>query len=211
MSSSFRHFVQFHKTSEKLAAAIAGFTSAGLAAGEANIIVARGRHGELVLQALAELGIDAGRFQAAGQLRLLDAEATLAAMMGASGPDRERCHAAFGGVIDEVRAAGYEHIRVYGEMVDILWRRGNPAAAIRLEEYWNDLCRIYDFSLFCAYLLDGFLESSYVGPVDEIGRTHTDIIPTSEDERLREAIDAATRTLLGTPVSKLVSVSEGTR
>ncbi|HEY1371505.1 MAG TPA: MEDS domain-containing protein [Candidatus Binatia bacterium] len=208
MGSPFRHFVQLHKSAERLAAEIAGFTSAGLAAGEAVIIVARPHHAKLLLQALADLGVDSERYQAAGQLKLVDAEATLATIMGPSGFDRERCHAAFGAVIDEVRGAGYEHIRLYGEMVDMLWQRGYFAAAILLEEYANDVGRLHDLAIFCSYLLDGFLESSYAGPIGEIGRTHTDIVPTSEDEYLREAIDAATRKFLGTPVSKIVSLSE---
>jgi hypothetical protein len=209
MGSPFRHFVQFHKSSDKLAAEIAGFTSAGLASGEAVVIVASDRHGKCILKALADLGVDSDRCRAAGQLKLLNAEATLATIMGSTGPDRERFHAAFAGMIDEVRAAGHEHIRVYGEMAPMLWQRGDFSGALRLEGYANELVNLYGVPIFCGYMLDGFHEDSYAGPLPDLGRTHTDIVATSEDERLREAIDAATRQLLGTPVSKIVSLSEG--
>ncbi|HEY1266308.1 MAG TPA: MEDS domain-containing protein [Candidatus Binatia bacterium] len=201
--------MQFHKSSERLAAEIAGFTSAGLASGEAVVIVASERHGKCILKALADLGVDSGRCQASGQLKLWNAEATLATIMGPTGPDRERFHAAFGDMIVEIKAAGYEHIRVYGEMAPMLWQRGNFTGALRLEGYANELVNLYGLPIFCGYMLDGFREDSYAGPLSDLGRIHTDIVPTSEDERLREAIDAATRKLLGTQVSKIVSLSEG--
>lgn len=209
MSSLFRHFVQFHKRSEKLAAEIAGFTSAGLASGEGVVIVACQGHSETILKALSDLGIDSDRSRAAGQLKLPNAEAALATIMDATGPDRDRFHAAFGGVIEEVRAAGYKHIRVYGEMAPMLWQRGDFAGALRLEGYANEVVNLYRVPIFCGYMLDGFHKDSYAGPLPELGRTHTDIVPTSEDECLREAIDAAARKLLGTSVSKIVSLSDG--
>jgi hypothetical protein len=47
-------------------------------------------------------------------------------------------------------------VRVYGEMVNVLWQQGKKGEAILLERYWNDLARIYPFALFCAYSKDAF-------------------------------------------------------
>ena len=44
-------------------------------------------------------------------------------------------------------------ISAFGEMVAILWSKGNAEAAIRLEQLWNDLAQIHFFSLRCAYPL----------------------------------------------------------
>ena len=45
-------------------------------------------------------------------------------------------------------------VRAFGEMVALLWSEGNQAAAIRLEELWNELALSQTFCLFCAYSMD---------------------------------------------------------
>lgn len=203
-----RHFVQFHKDSHSLAVEVSAFIEKGLSAGEGIIVIASSDHADLFLEKLAQKGIDAEGCRKSGQLRMLDAETALADFMGLAIPDWSRFQSTIGPVIEEVQGLGFKKIRAYGEMVDILWRKGNSGAAIRLEEYWNDLGQVYDFTLFCAYMLDGLSENSYAGPLHEIGRTHSDVLPTEDDERLQKAIDRASKDLWGTPLSRLVTLSE---
>ena len=68
-------------------------------------------------------------------------------------PQWKAFHEVIGGLIAELRLQ-YPTVRAYGEMVDVLWQRGERDAAIRLEEYWNELGRLQTFSLFCAYRMD---------------------------------------------------------
>lgn len=79
--------------------------------------------------------------------------------------------------MDSVQAFGRTTLRVYGELVSMLWQEGNADAAIRLEEFWNELTRIYPFSLFCSYVVDCYKPACYHGPLSgrccgsrEIGR-----------------------------------------
>src|SRR4029077_4452692 len=65
----------------------------------------------------------------------------------------------------------------------------------------------HPMTLFCAYMLDGLEPGSYEGPLNEIGRTHTDILSTEEDERRRAAIDAASEEILGMSFSLTLSFS----
>jgi hypothetical protein len=53
---------------------------------------------------------------------------------------------------------GRQQCRVYGygDAVDVLWKRGNPEAAVRLELLWNRARKRADFSLLCAYAVDNF-------------------------------------------------------
>src|SRR6266540_3933007 len=97
--------------------------------------------------------------------------------------------------------------RVYSETVNLLWQEGKQEAAIRLEEYWNELARQYPFSLFCGYMLDVHHDRTYAGPLEEIGRTHSDMIGTADDERFRVALDAASRDVFGVPLSQMVGFS----
>jgi hypothetical protein len=79
-------------------------------------------------------------------------------------------------------------VRAYGEMVDILWQAGNRDAAIRLEEYWNELAKLQTFSLFCAYRLD---------PLDsELCKVHTHLVPSREWRGLEKAVQRASQKVL---------------
>jgi len=89
-------------------------------------------------------------------------------------------------------------------MVNVLWQEGKQESAIRLEEYWNELARLYPFSLFCSYMLDVHHDQAYNGPLEAIGRTHSDILGTADDERFRVALDAASRDVFGVPLSQMV-------
>src|SRR5216684_1671222 len=63
------------------------------------------------------------------------------------------------------------------------------------------------FSLFCSYMLDVHQDRTYTGPLEDIGRTHSDILGTDEDDRFRAALDAASRDVFGVPLSEMVGFS----
>jgi anti-sigma regulatory factor (Ser/Thr protein kinase) len=48
-------------------------------------------------------------------------------------------------------AAGGRPVRAFGEMVALLWERGDVSGALELEALWNGLQRELPFSLYCAY------------------------------------------------------------
>jgi hypothetical protein len=106
---------------------------------------------------------------------------------------------------DKAQAFGQGAPRAYGEMVNVLWKNGQEAAAIRLEEYWNDLARLYPFSLFCSYMVDCHDEKSYSIPLHEIGRTHSHVLSTDDDDAFRKALEFASRDIFGVPLSQLVN------
>jgi CheY-like chemotaxis protein len=58
-----------------------------------------------------------------------------------------------------------EHLRVAacGECAHTLWAKGKADAAIRLEELWNQIARIYDVDILCGYSLESLRceEDSY--------------------------------------------------
>jgi len=43
--------------------------------------------------------------------------------------------------------------------------------------------------------------------LEEIGRTHSDILGTADDERFRDALDSASRDVFGVPLSEMVGFS----
>jgi signal transduction histidine kinase len=155
------HIVQFYDSDAALADAVAGFLAAGLRAGEPVLVVATEEHGELFGRRLHALGLDPVEARRRGELTLLDGRGTLDRLMVGDSPDPERFASVIGGAVAACAQGGRGvPVRVYGEMVDLLWRDGNQAGALRLEEMWNQLAATHSFSLLCAYVLDGFYKQS---------------------------------------------------
>lgn len=199
-----RHFAQLHRDAEGLTDAVSLFLETGLRRGNSVVVVATPEHVEMFLARLWANELDPSALRTAGQFEVLDAEQVLDMFMRNDTPDWTEFRRVVGGVLDRVRACGRGTTRVYGEMVNLLWQQGQPNAAIRLEEYWNELARLYPFSLFCSYLLDPHHDDCYSGPIEEIGRTHSDILGTADDERFRVALDSASRDVFGVPLSQMV-------
>lgn len=202
-----RHFAQLHRDPQALTEAVTLYLETGLRRGNGVVVIASPSHTDLFLTEMGAHDLEPALFVKSGQLELHDAELTLRKFMRNDTPDWEDFRRALGAVFERVRAFGRGTTRAYGEMVNVLWQEGKQNAAIRLEEYWNELARLYPFSLFCSYMLDVHQDHSYCGPLEEIGRTHSDIVGTAEDERFRVALDAASRDVFGVPLSQMVGFS----
>lgn len=202
-----RHFAQLHRDPQALTDAVSLFLEEGLRRGNGVVVLATPKHTDLFLKRLREGALDPSPFLKSGQLELHDAELTLRKIMRNDEPVWDDFREAIGPIFERVRAFGRGTTRAFGEMVNVLWQEGKRDAAIRLEEFWNDLAHLYPFSLFCSYMLDTHNDPCYNGPLEEIGRTHSDIIGTVEDERFRVALDAASRDVFGVPLSQMVGFS----
>ena len=71
---------------------------------------------------------------------------------------------------------GGRRVRVYGEMVALLWDAGRVAAAIELEALWNDLGQHLPFSLFCAYPVESFTEHDHGGSFHRLCKSHSEVV-----------------------------------
>lgn len=192
------HFVQLYQEIDPLAGAVAAYVAEGLRRGEAAVIIATPEHRSAFLQKL-----DSAAALAQGRLKMLDAEETLARFMANGMPQWKPFHEAIGGLIAELRLR-YPTVRAYGEMVDVLWQRGEREAAIRLEEYWNDLGRLQTFSLFCAYRMDPLDSRQYGGPLESVCKVHSHFIPARDARRLDEAVNAASHKVLDQPLAQIL-------
>ena len=203
-----KHFAQLHRDPQTLTEAVTLYLRTGLQRGNGIIIIATPVHIELFLTRLRQESFDPGLYLKSGQLELHDAELTLRKYLRHDMPDWEDFRKAMGAVLERVRAFGHGTTRAYTEMVNVLWHEGKQNAAIRLEEYSNELARLYRFSLFCTYMLDMHKAETYSEPIEEIGRTHSDVVGTGEDEHFRLALDAASRDIFGAPLSQMVGYSQ---
>ncbi len=145
------HVVHFYDHAETLALAVADFLGAGLAEGGTALVVATPEHRAAIAGVLGAAGIDVAAARAAGQYTELDAATVLGEFMVDGSPDPSLFESTVRPLL-RTADAGIQPMRVYGEMVDLLWEQGNIQAAHDLEGLWNSIGAGRDFALFCGYL-----------------------------------------------------------
>ncbi|PYQ31313.1 MAG: hypothetical protein DMF56_05290 [Acidobacteria bacterium] len=169
---AFEHAVQFYERDEFLFARVADYFASGLEKHEPGIMIATEEHCQAVAGHLSARGYDLR------SMTFLDARETLNAFMSGNEPDEPRFRETIGSAIRERANGSGSRVRAYGEMVDLLWRDGNPSAAITLEQFWNDLAPHVDFALMCAYPIGNFYRETDTGRFGEICRHHSVVVPT---------------------------------
>jgi hypothetical protein len=153
--------VRFYENVKSLAKIVAAFLSEGLAAGEPGIVVGTPSHRAAVLRELVAVGVDVVVVQRSGDLVLLDAQETLSAFMTDGNPNADKFKSSMCEVIKRACQGRADcTVRIYGEMVDVLWREGHQQAAIRLEMLWNNLANAEAFSLLCGYAMGHFYKDA---------------------------------------------------
>jgi hypothetical protein len=155
------HAVRFYDNAKSLSQIVAAFLSEGFVAHQPGIVVATPIHRAAILRELVAADIDVVDVQRSGGLVLLDAQDTLSAFMADATPNPEKFKSSMCEVIKRACQGRADcTVRIYGEMVDVLWREGNQQAAIRLEMLWNNLANAEAFSLLCGYAMGQFYKDA---------------------------------------------------
>ena len=204
MSQVFKdeHFVQFYESDEFLLGSLGGYVGAGLEGGEACVVVATGARREGLDAQLRARGHDPRAARGRGQFFTLDAAETLSQFMVGGSPEPARFEEVVGGLVE--RAGGFDgRVRIFGEMVALLWAAGNRDAALRLEGLWNGLQRRRPFQLFCAYPIRHFGGGSQAVPLGQVCAEHARVIPAESytslscrDEQLRAVVELQRKALV---------------
>jgi len=172
------HAVQFYGDEAELFKTIGTFLSEGLVSGQPAIVIATPAHGVAIQEALSSHLIDVTRARHLGDLVMLDAEETLGTFMHNGVPDKILFQRHVGDLMEQtLRGRARTPVRAYGEMVDVLWRRGESDAAIRLEVLWNDLAAMHTFSLLCGYAIGNFYKET--SKLEEVCDQHTHVLGTN--------------------------------
>jgi hypothetical protein len=168
------HAVRFYENDKSLTQIVAQFLSDGLAAGNPGIVVATPTHRGAILKELVAKSLDVVQLQRSHDLVLLDAEQILSMVMSNGKPEAEAFNNSMCEVIKtSCRGRPDCTVRVYGEMVDVLWKNGQQEAAIRLEMLWNQLANTQAFSLLCGYAMGQFYKDA---DFQEVCRHHTHVV-----------------------------------
>ena len=185
------HLVEFCDNEEYLVGTVAGFAGPALIAGHAAVVVATADHRRAFEAALGRSGVDVTGAVASGRYLSFDAAELLESSMIDGAPDPLSFAETVGPVIERAGAGG-RRVRIYGEMVALLWDAGDVVSAIALEDLWNDLAGERDFMLLCACPLRAFENSDSGTAFRRICDQHSTVIP-SEDYAMLGGADARER------------------
>lgn len=144
------HVVHFYSDDAELIGSVADFLAPAFDAEHGVLVVATDRHRLDLRAELRMRGIDLAAAEKFGRALGLDASATLRTILRAGSLDRDAFERVIGGAIDKV-GAGSGQTRVYGELVSLLWLRGDAHGAVALEDAWNDLLARRGITLLCGY------------------------------------------------------------
>jgi signal transduction histidine kinase len=189
------HGVRFYEDDRIFLDELSRVIGSALGAGDAAIVVATAEHREGLIRQLNMYGLDVADLAADGRFVCLDAAETLAKFEHQGLLDAALFADLLGGIIARTAATALgesPRIAVFGEMVALLWARGEPEATIQLERLWNDLGRTHSFRLHCAYPLSAFAQAGDHAFMEAICAAHSSVAPAEsytsligEDERLR--------------------------
>ena len=169
------HAVQFYASDDTLTQTVSGFLAAGLIIGEPAVVIATPAHSAAILDALTHRLINVEGAKRLGDLICLDAHDVLSSFMRADIPDPEAFRSNVGHLMTHALCGRTgTSVRAYGEMVDVLLKRGHEDAAIALEVMWNDLAHTHPFQLLCGYSLGNFYQQTH--SFERICDQHTHVL-----------------------------------
>jgi hypothetical protein len=149
------HLVEFYENEQFLVDSVTDYVAAGLRRDGAVIVVATPEHRAAFADAIDDAGVDLATARHERRYLAIDAAEMLETFMVAGAPDPDRFRAAVIPLLESVAARGLD-VRVYGEMVALLWVAGDITSTIALEDLWNTLAVTHAFSLLCGYPISAF-------------------------------------------------------
>lgn len=199
------HIVQLYQDQDFLNRAVCRFAGAALANGEGLILVPTLTHWNAFRPRLEAEGVDVEAARERGQLTVVDAEQFLPRFMRDAMPDSPLFLGLAAEVIAQARAGGrYQKVRWWGEMVGVLWERGNAAASMNLEDLFDQLGKKHDVALFCSFLMDNFNGEVHTHMLPRLGTNHSHLIPVEDYARLERAVADALQETVGRSEARLL-------
>jgi hypothetical protein len=166
------HIVLFYADDGELIQKVGDYLIEAIDKGGAAIVVSTWAHRLSLGRRLAQAGIDLAAARAAGVYTELDAADTIDRFVIGDGADAASFWAEITPVIR--RAAGVRQpVRIFGEMVALLWEAGLVSTAVEVEAMWNELGVQFPFSLVCGYSLTSVTDGDLRDPLTDVCRAHS--------------------------------------
>jgi CheY-like chemotaxis protein len=199
------HIVQLYQDQQFLNRAVCRFAAAAITNGEGVILVPTVAHWDAFRPRLEAEGVDVRAAEKRGQLTVVDADNLLPTFMRDGMPDSPVFMGLAANVVSQARGDGrYAKVRWWGEMVNILWERGEVAASMNLEDQFDRLAHEQDIAIFCSFLMDNFDGSVNARMLPRLGENHSHLIPVEDYSRLERAVSEALRDTVGADESRVL-------
>lgn len=197
-----RHVVQFYDSDQDLADNAGDYLAGAIAEGGVAVVVATPSRCAGFEAQLAASGVNAGAARRDGSLLCLDATQVAARLTRTGRVDLAAFDTQFRPAI---LAAGEAPgpVRVYGEVVALLWAAGQVNAALELEGLWNELGRQVPFSLFCGYPRDLVDGGQHQGAVAEVCRLHTAVVGPAMAGASAPGAPMTSGSMIGAPLRRV--------
>jgi MEDS: MEthanogen/methylotroph, DcmR Sensory domain len=152
------HIAQFYQDDEELLDTLTAFVAEGVKAGESTIVIATPEHLRALRHRLLEVDVDMMRAMFEDRYIAFEAHVGLTGFMVNDLPD-EKLFGEFARSLLRRASVQNRKVRAFGEMVALLWARGNREATVRLEQFWERFCNTHAIAVLCSYPSAGFLNS----------------------------------------------------
>jgi hypothetical protein len=200
------HIVQLYQDQDFLGRAVCRFAVAALANAESFVLLSTVPHWEAWRPRLEAEGVDVEAAQERGQLTVLDAEEMLSRFMRDGMPDPPTFLGLVTNLVGQAHAAGrYPRVRLWGEMVNVLWEQGNVAASMKVEELYEQYVgKKHGVATVCAFLMDNFDPDIHVDMLPKLGMYHSHLIPVEDYARLGRAVADALQEAVGAEEARVL-------
>jgi MEDS: MEthanogen/methylotroph, DcmR Sensory domain len=200
------HIVQLYQDQDFLSRAVCRFGCAALANGESFLLVSTRTHWNAWRPRLEAEGVNVEAARKRGQMTVFDAEELLSRFMRDGMPDPPTFLDLAADVVREARAGGrYPRVRWWGEMVNVLWERGNVAASMKLEDLFDQYVAKKDgVAIACGFLMDNFDSDIQARMLPRLGTNHSHLIPVEDYARLARAVADAILEEVGPEEARVV-------
>lgn len=199
------HIVQLYQDQQFLNRAVCRFAASAIANGEGVILVPTAAHWDAFRPRLEAEGVDTQAAQDCGQLTVVDADELLPQFMRDAMPDAPVFLGLAADVIARARGGGrYPKVRWWGEMVNVLWERGDVAASMDLEDQFHRLAHEHEIAIFCSFVMDNFDGEVHSRMLPRLGQNHSHLIPVEDYVRLERAVANALRETVGADEARVL-------
>jgi hypothetical protein len=149
------HIAQFYRDDEELLDTLTAFVAEGVKAGESTIVIATPEHLRALRHRLLEIDVDMMRALFEDRYIAIEAHVALTSFMVNDLPD-EKLLGEFARTLLRRASVQNRKVRAFGEIVALLWARGNHEATVRLEQLWERFCSTHAIAVLCSYPLAAF-------------------------------------------------------
>ena len=156
LHSGSRHEVVFYSDQSSFIETVSQFLGSALKAGDATVVILANSKREALVHRLQAMGLDIAALVEEGRYIPRDPTQVLSTFMVNGLPEPNRFQRVASGIIQTAAKTLRKEptqVVICGECAPVLQSEGNPEAALKLEELWNEIAQSSSIHILCTYPL----------------------------------------------------------